>query len=269
MTLKFHGRCISDSIGCIDMGRTFRKRNNRKQLSLFIENGKKKRKGKVIVRSLMQWALRCDACIKGITTKNFVKTGKGIKTTRNISPGTIVISLPRKLLITFDDVWNTFANKKCTMNSKLSGLTAKDLFILMLVSEQQNIEKSKYKFYLDSIPKSYTTVSNIERKEFYLLPYFVLEETQNQIKKIKIHFDRLQKQCCDDKIKFDNVKWAWNVLNTRSVYFSPTLLKYKNEVNILDVDFALAPVLDMLNHSSEAEVGLLTNLIHFNLLGFI
>lgn len=59
-----------------------------------------------------------------------------------------------------------------------------------------------------------------------------------------------------DILTFESFKWAWNVVNTRSVYFEVGNNKYlcdKEPNNI-----ALAPYLDLLNHSSTADVSTLT-----------
>ena len=46
--------------------------------------------------------------------------------------------------------------------------------------------------------------------------------------------------------------WAWYVINTRSVYFERDKSKYLSEIE--EDHLALAPFLDLLNHSTEANV---------------
>lgn len=240
------------------MGRTFRKR--KKKRDYIFEKANKNITEGCNWSQLMRWTLQYDVFIKGITTKDFTNTGKGIKATRQIESGTLIISIPRDFLITFDTVWYGYVTK-FMQNLETLSVTAKDLFIILLITERRKGEKSKYKYYIKSVPKTYTTLSNIENSEFHLLPLFILEETQKQYEKINRHFDRIQKSLShfnsnelDINLFMSEVRWAWDVINTRSVYFSPSMLRCKNEMNVSEIDFALAPVLDMLNHSSDAEV---------------
>ena len=135
-------------------------------------------------------------------------------------------------------------------------MTVKDLFMLFLILEARKREKSKLRYYIKSVPKLYTTISSVKVEEFKFLPPYICAEIKDQIETINKHFQRIQSTVNGtyDKLLIKEVRWAWNVLNTRSVYFCPSLLKSSKEVCTATIDFALAPVLDMLNHSFEAEV---------------
>lgn len=214
-------------------------------------------------RHLFQWAVDKGINIRGLTTKTFQSSGRGVMTTRFINIDEVFLSMPRDLLITFDTVLSSF-----TWMSREKGvrLTAKDLFILFLVVEMRKSRRSSFRIYLQSVPRQYTTPCYIPIDEKHLLPSFILEVMEKQLATIQQHFLRLEGAIHSfpnkfsifhsHKLREEEVKWAWNVVNTRSVYFDPhdLLCSLDSFVRLKEVDFALAPLLDMLNHKSEAKV---------------
>jgi len=54
---------------------------------------------------------------------------------------------------------------------------------------------------------------------------------------------------CDNIFTFEVYKWAWSIVNTRAVYISPDC-STKNKIKLSDINnLALAPYIDMFNHS--------------------
>jgi len=230
-------------------------------------------------KNLFLWALHNGVYIKGLTTKKFPCSGRGIMTTRFVNKNDLIISIPRDFLITFDTVWNHLRLSSCTkileLNHKVSGtLTAKDLFLFFLVFERKKNKTSMYRIYINSLPDAYTTPCYIPEDEIDLLPQFLKEEVDNQLSKINRHYTQLLNNklthfgssiCtlkCEQDVSFEDVRWAWNVINTRSVYFSSKHLKCSLDdvLGIREIDFALAPLLDMLNHESTAQVLIIISL---------
>ena len=214
-------------------------------------------------KELFMWALNNGVRLRGLTTKLFAKSGRGVMTTRHINANDVLLSVPRRFLITFDTVLGEF---KWMLKERSVCLVAKDLFIVFLVVERRKKTKSAFYIYLNSVPKEYTTPCCISQDEVDFLPYFVVEQMNKQNAIIKEHFDRLDKTIQRYTEKFsmfrkqeldlNEVTWAWNVVNTRSVYFSSRDLVCSQDTfpKLKEVDFALAPLLDMLNHKSEAKV---------------
>lgn len=214
-------------------------------------------------KELFEWSLKKGVRLRGLTTKNFLTTGRGVMTTRYINTNDVLLSVPKSFLITFDTVLKAF---ECISREHSFYLTAKDLFLLFLIMEKRKETKSTFHIYLKSVPKEYTTPCCISPLHKDFLPYFAVEEMEKQNSIIQEHFQRLNKtiKCYKESfsmfiqkaLDLDEVRWSWNVVNTRSVYFSSRDLSCSQDAfpNLKEVDFALAPLLDMLNHNSKARV---------------
>ena len=212
-------------------------------------------------RELFICSLNNGVQIRGLTIKDFPQSGRGVMTTRHIHKNDLIIKIPRHFLITFDTVLKSM--NWFIKDGSNHGLTAKDLFLLFILMEKWKGKSSKFRIYIDSVPETYTTPSCIPEDKSSLLPDFVRSERDKQRVKIAGHLKRLTQVLSSYKNKmkkkrlvFDDVLWAWNVVNTRSVYLNPRDLICSLDVfpRLSEVDFALAPLLDMLNHESSAQV---------------
>ena len=57
-------------------------------------------------------------------------------------------------------------------------------------------------------------------------------------------------------IRKADIRWVWNVINTRSIFFDPKYLKHQDKFQMQALpNFALAPILDFFNHKDKAQVG--------------
>ncbi|XP_066934186.1 SET domain-containing protein 4-like [Clytia hemisphaerica] len=213
------------------------------------------------IKELFIWSLNNGVQIRGLTIKDFPLSGRGVMTTRHINKNDLIIKIARRFLITFDTVLTSM--KWCIRDESNHGLTAKDLFLFFILVEKWKGKASKFRIYIESIPETYTTPSCIPESKASLLPDFVSLERNKQRAKIAGHFKRLthfltayQSKMKEKRLNFDDVMWAWNVVNTRSVYLNPRNLTCSLDAftKLSEVDFALAPLLDMLNHESGAQV---------------
>lgn len=214
-------------------------------------------------KELFEWSLKEGVRLRGLTTRNFSTTGRGMMTTRYINTNDVLLSIPKSFLITFDTVLRAF---KWISREPSFCLTPKDLFLLFLIVEKRKKTKSAFAIYLKSVPKEYTTPCCISPLHKNVLPYFAVEEMEKQNCILQEHFQRLNKtiKCHKEKfsmfvqktLELNEVKWSWNVVNTRSVYFNSRDLSCSHDAfpNLKEIDFALAPLLDMLNHNSKARV---------------
>ena len=212
-----------------------------------------------------------------LTGKIFTKTGRGLQIKRNCSARTRLISIPKHLLITMDtiiesDFYSLLQYSTCKLRPK-------DLFILFLLVEKCR-SNSKWKVYINSLPIKYSTPSFINEEDVSSIPEFMREVRSKQVLEIRNYYLSISKFVKDltkpavatknkpKKVKDileimkivnkteTDIRWAWNVINTRSIYFDPKFLKHQDkfQVQILP-NFALAPILDFFNHNDEAEVG--------------
>ena len=134
-----------------------------------------------------------------------------------------------------------------------------DLLSLFLIIEQSLGTTSFWFPYINMLPREFHTPSYFSKIEAEYLPPFLLEQQHAQIKKIRKCQKHLKELlgCVSTKrvtgsilLTFETVQWAWNVVNTRCVFVDCGEQFDKGK------SCALAPLLDLLNHSSEIEVSL-------------
>lgn len=229
------------------MGRTARKRQRKKVMDGGIPIKD------IVPKDLIKWSLNNGLTMDGITPRLFSDTGRGLMTTKNIYPPKVIVSVPLHIMITYDHVWD------CPIIRKLcADCHAKDAFIIFLLLERMKQQNSYYFHYMKNLPVIFTTPAYITEKELHLLPDFLKEEVQRQKRLISDIYRRLKKDVGKTISEIDftvnDVRWAWNVINTRSVYFDTTNLKCYGKTNVSSVNFALLPILDLLNHNSTANI---------------
>ncbi|XP_063402966.1 SET domain-containing protein 4-like isoform X4 [Mytilus trossulus] len=77
-------------------------------------------------------------------------------------------------------------------------------------------------------------------------PFLITMETV-----LKSEVGSFLKSCKEIKITFNEFRWAWYCINSRSIYYDCDSSPYIADTN---KNIALAPFLDLLNHSTTAEV---------------
>lgn len=130
-----------------------------------------------------------------------------------------------------------------------------------LVSEKHAGDRSLWKPYLDILPKAYTCPVCLEPEVVNLLPKPLKAKAEEQ----RIHvqefftssrdfFSSLQplfSETVESIFSYSALVWAWCTLNTRAVYMKHTQRQcFSAEPNT----YALAPYLDLLNHSPDVQV---------------
>ena len=180
----------------------------------------------------------------------FKETGRGLQTLRNITENECIIQIPESLLITCKKVLKNFYDIIGEFETKLSAISLLSLFILV---EKSLGTQSKWYPYLKTLPTTYSVLSYCDENFIYLLPTFLkqkylfiqasLVESFDVI--YPIWFKISSKLDIRQNICFEEYKWAYFTVNTRCIYFKgPSLLNLTDENNM-----ALAPYLDLLNHS--------------------
>lgn len=117
--------------------------------------------------------------------------------------------------------------------------------------------------YIRCLPESFDTPAYFTEEELSLLPDSLQVKSkeqrvkiQQEFRKLK-HFFRFAKEsniCKGEELSLGIFKWAWFVVNTRSLYMEQSY----NTGKYLDSSekdvYVLAPFLDLLNHSPEVDV---------------
>lgn len=221
-----------------------------------------------ILKSLEDWMLSLDWLpVCNLKPSIFPSTGRGLMCLSDVSVGDTIVEIPKALLITTSSLVNSRI-LKIFLNEQ--SFDAQCTLAIFLAYERHLQDESVWKPYLDSLPKFYTNPDFCSTKEKTLL-LCIVKDLEWQLEKIQFNFcsilcsiDELRKTgnhlCshCDkplnDVITFALFKWGYYTVNTRAVYIDSTknvnkLIRVKGVDNI-----ALAPFLDLFNHSYDASV---------------
>ncbi len=138
--------------------------------------------------------------------------------------------------------------------------SAQQVMSIFLACEKQRGSLSPWAAYINVLPESYTNAAYWTEHEVHLLPCHLQPKAQDQIKDVERSYMELNELICQIEhtwpalrgaVTFDMYRWAWSTINTRSVYIKQQRSQFLSE----ELDhYALAPFLDLLNHSSHVKV---------------
>ncbi|NXE96096.1 SETD4 protein, partial [Menura novaehollandiae] len=237
-------------------GRTGRKRK-RKHLQDFLDGVNCSHKLEYI--KLKKWLKDRGFKDNNLRPAEFWGTGRGLMTTKALQAGDLIISLPERCLLTTSTVLSSclggYIGKWKPPVSPLMALCT------FLIAEKHAGEKSPWKPYLDVLPKTYTCPVCLDRDVLNLLPEPLRKKAQEQ--RMMIHelfissqafFSSLQPLFAENTgtiFNYSALEWAWCTVNTRTIYMKHP----QRECFSLEPDvYALAPYLDLLNHSPNVQV---------------
>nr|XP_048278411.1 SET domain-containing protein 4 isoform X1 [Myodes glareolus]XP_048278412.1 SET domain-containing protein 4 isoform X1 [Myodes glareolus]XP_048278413.1 SET domain-containing protein 4 isoform X1 [Myodes glareolus]XP_048278414.1 SET domain-containing protein 4 isoform X1 [Myodes glareolus] len=195
----------------------------------------------------------------GLVPACFPGTGRGLMSRTSLQEGQMIISLPESCLLTTDTVIRSslgpYIQKWKPPPSPLLALCT------FLVSEKHAGDQSLWKSYLDILPTSYTCPVCLEPEVVDLLPEPLrtkVEEQRTHVQDFftssRAFFASLQPlfvESVDSIFSYSAFLWAWCTVNTRAVY----LRSVRQECLSVEPDTcALAPYLDLLNHSPHVQV---------------
>ncbi|NP_001404055.1 SET domain-containing protein 4 isoform X2 [Mus musculus] len=190
---------------------------------------------------------------------SFPGTGRGLMSKASLQEGQVMISLPESCLLTTDTVIRSSLGPYIKKwKPPVSPLLALCTF---LVSEKHAGCRSLWKSYLDILPKSYTCPVCLEPEVVDLLPSPLKAKAEEQRARVQDlftsargFFSTLQPlfaEPVDSVFSYRAFLWAWCTVNTRAVY----LRSRRQECLSAEPDTcALAPFLDLLNHSPHVQV---------------
>ncbi|XP_032634264.1 SET domain-containing protein 4 isoform X3 [Chelonoidis abingdonii] len=180
-------------------------------------------------------------------------------TTKAFQAGELIISLPEKCLLTAGTVFSSYLGENIAKwKPPISPLIALCTF---LIAEKYAGEQSVWKPYLDVLPKTYTCPVCLDQEVVRLLPEPLRRKAQEQRTMVqelytssKSFFSSLQSLFTENVatvFNYDALQWAWCTVNTRTVYMKHSQRKcFSREPDV----YALAPYLDLLNHSPNVQV---------------
>lgn len=136
-----------------------------------------------------------------------------------------------------------------------------------LVSEKHAGDQSLWKPYLDILPKAYTCPVCLEPKVVNLFPEPLKAKAEEQRARVQGFFSSsrdffsslqpLFSEAVESIFSYSALLWAWCTVNTRAVYMKHGQRKcFSPEPDT----YALAPYLDLLNHSPDVQVRHKTNM---------
>lgn len=195
--------------------------------------------------------------------KHFPSTGRGLMTMTPVSCGDTLVNIPFNLLITAASIANTpigklFIQKQLSVPLHL-------VFSAFIVYEKHLRNSSQWNEYIAVLPSSFTSPLFCSEDELSILPDFISYNVNTSRRTVNAMLNILmtimEKEICDHcSIPMASIfsceifSWAWFVVNSRVVYIPPSENK-DHPIPLSDSNcMALAPYLDMLNHSNSARV---------------
>uniref|UniRef100_A0A6M2CSL2 Putative ribosomal n-lysine methyltransferase set11 n=1 Tax=Rhipicephalus microplus TaxID=6941 RepID=A0A6M2CSL2_RHIMP len=192
--------------------------------------------------------------------KEFRETGRGLATQQMLSAGDPFLRLPTCLLITTGTALSSSLHDFVIRNHRK--LTPIEVLTLFLMNEKLRGHDSEWRYFINSLPTTYTTPVYLGSKLLAKLPCSVFRKAQTQVSKIRSTFLKLRallKENEDVDSLFASLSknftwclfvWAWSAVNTRCIFS-----EHKTGNFLWDNDkCALAPFLDCLNHHWKASV---------------
>ncbi|XP_047096991.1 SET domain-containing protein 4 [Schistocerca piceifrons] len=201
---------------------------------------------------------------------DFDITGRGLMAGVDIKSGDKIMSIPCDILLTTNTV--NLSDVGCLFHGTDNMFSAQEVLATFLLWERQLGYHSKWFPYLDTLPPSFSTPVFCADDEIKMLHNHLLDAVVSQKQEVKDSFHRIsdlistRKTCtyCDSNKFLDRMEtfftveafmWAWYVVNTRSIFYPVPLVTSRPSIKIKDKNcMALAPFLDLFNHSYDAVV---------------
>ncbi|XP_016972657.1 SET domain-containing protein 4 [Drosophila rhopaloa] len=211
-----------------------------------------------------------------LSAQNYAQTGRGLCSKQDtFYPEDELIRLPVDCLISIatlesDMEFKSLFNKDLFDKDARISFQALVACYLMYHKHLQDCSKSSgYAAYLDTLPRSYSAPYFCSIPELQCLPESLLERTVAQNRQIRGYYEIIKGlvsflscDCCGKSYGLEiwtlaEFKWAYFTVNTRSVHLSSRFLKKQSShfqaLISGDTNLALAPFLDLFNHSDSVQ----------------
>ncbi|XP_034233879.1 SET domain-containing protein 4 [Thrips palmi] len=208
------------------------------------------------------WSQLCS-----LRLAKFVDTGRGLMALNNVSKGDVIVSIPKHLLITTATVSTSSFGQilSSCKGAKNCNFLCQELLVWFLVWERHLGNDSSWSEYVSTLPSSFSTPITLDECHFNSFPWFLQEQAAGMLELVQNCFSHLMamidsircshcQQLAADIFKWDDFLWGWCCVNTRAVFIEPESVP-SHSIPIKDRNcLALAPYLDMFNHSDNAKV---------------
>ncbi|KAF2363038.1 ABC transporter type 1 transmembrane domain [Trinorchestia longiramus] len=184
---------------------------------------------------------------------SFSATGRGLMALKQFAAGDLIVEIPRTLMVSSCDVSKDCVIKEALEKTALKFTSCELLTVFLLY--HKNEKCSSWQPYIESLPKVF---HNASPAETVLYPTFICSHLTKHLSTLEaacasIHcvFNYMRGTCTE--VTTEAIEWAYMAVNSRTVYLKP---QERSQFLLADDDgcCALAPFLDLLNHSFEANV---------------
>ncbi|KAJ3227085.1 SET domain-containing protein 4 [Chytriomyces hyalinus] len=190
----------------------------------------------------------------GLTLANSTQTGRGLMATRGMVNGDLVVRIDSRFLVTSH---KAAAFLKLDKDPRIRLLSEHAILALFMAMQRHKKARKKGGFwnaYLDMTPKSFDTVAaNYPPDLFQLLPEQVRRIAKRQLETFEKDYAQASLIRSVDK---EDYRWGWYAVNTRCITLNTAVPSNAKQKQALDgaPKIALAPFLDLLNHSTTARI---------------
>lgn len=240
------------------MGRTKRYRNAHKRRQILIKDHQPDPQ---IHHDLYKFlALRGWKNESQLTVGYFKDTGRGVYAKKDLMENDVIIELPVDCMISFMTLENDEKFMELFDSEIFEELKGQMMFqglLTFYLSYQKSLgDESSWIFYIKTLPTSFSTPYFCKKSELYHLSDRLLKLIVDQNKTIRTQYELISKLLYDpSQITMETFKWAYFVCNSRSVFinskaFEPLVdSSFFKKLLTDEPNMALAPMLDLLNHS--------------------
>lgn len=194
------------------------------------------------LRSLSKQFLVSSVSVAAFPTPLSTFKYRGIQATQNVLPGCTLLQIPEKLLIT-PSVATTRLRYRLENSEFLNNSSLATLFTIFLVQEIKEFERSSFLEYIQTLPENFNQHPlYMTDRCVQLLPKFYSKSLDAQNECMSSSFRAMCSLNNRKSTSFEIFKFAWLAVHTRTVF-------YASEEGAKDM--ALAPYLDLFNHSPE------------------
>lgn len=156
----------------------------------------------------------------------------------------LIVQIPNNLLLTKERIMHEWL----VLNS-FSLTTAEALTLFLLHCKKENT----HQLYTSLLPSKFSIAAMCTDDEICTLPIHLQESILTSKKQYRRKFEKISEvweKVCGHDVSPQDFHWAWCAVNTRAVYYKDSA----DASGTLENNMALAPYLDMLNHSSETRI---------------
>lgn len=171
-------------------------------------------------------------------------------TKSRLFPGDLLVSIPRPLLITVETVLSSEIGEQVKCQNVIK-FTRQQLLSLFLLQEKNKGSNSFWHPYISVLPKTLETFGHFSPREMTLFPPRLQIAVQSRMADMRQAYMEVRNFWSGEEIEYSEFLWAWFCVNSRSVFYRSAGSEFVREDGN---HLALAPYLDLLNHSVGAKV---------------